>query len=227
MATRPTVRLLTGRLPLGPLLAAFGRPYHGDFSFLADAWAAAIIRGIRGPAIRSTSGASSRSRCSWPAGARRLASCSPCRWSRRWSPPRWREEFLRELRARPAGALRGDAARCHPACFRPAGRLHRPARGVSRSFASSCGADYRTETTIEDLTLFRRQAGLDRSVPPAAPSQTDQPEPDGGRQSVRRCRLPSAVSRRPSVAVTPLQNHEGIGASDSCGAGAVNSRTRR
>jgi hypothetical protein len=73
-----------------------------------------------------------------------------------WSPPRWREEFLRELRADPPvlfGVMRHDAIP-HASGRRDDSAAQLDQFPALRSFLRQ---NYRYETTIEDLTLYRRQ----------------------------------------------------------------------
>jgi hypothetical protein len=161
----PTARVLTGRLRLESYWRRFGRPYHGDFSFLADAWAAAYIRGSTQPSDRVYI---------WgfePLTLFLARRSAPTRFVfavplvAPWSPPRWREEFLRDLRADPPvlfGVMRHDAIP-HASGRRDDSAAQLEQFPALRVFLHQ---NYRYETTIEDLTLYRRQPG----PPPPGPA---------------------------------------------------------
>jgi hypothetical protein len=151
-----TMRLLAGRERLQAYWIRFGRPYHGDFSFIADTWAAGYI--------------SRHTRAADPVYiwgfepltlflARRQA---PTRFVfavplvSPWTPARWRDELMRDLRARPPvlfGVMR------HDAIPHASGRGDDSAAQLAGfpALRAFLGENYRYETMIEDLTLYRRR----------------------------------------------------------------------
>ena len=152
-----TAGLLTGRLRLEEYWKRFGRPYHGDFSFLADAWAADYIRNhtrptdpvyIWGfePLTLFLAGRNAPTRFVFA-----VPLVAP------WSPPRWREEFLQELLAHPPvlfGVMRHDAIP-HASGRSDDSAAQLEAFPALRAFLRR---NYRYEGTIEDLTLYRRRS---------------------------------------------------------------------
>jgi hypothetical protein len=151
-----TVQLLAGRLPLTTYWKRFGRPYRGDFSFMADAWAAAYIRRHTRPA-EPVYIWGFEPLTLFLAGRR-----APTRFVfavplvSRWTPRRWRAEFLREIRAHPPvlfGVMR------HDAIPHASGRTDDSAAQLAQfpELRDFLRRGYRYETTIEDLTLYRRK----------------------------------------------------------------------
>jgi hypothetical protein len=151
------LKVMTGRLPLARYWQQFGRPYSGDFSFVADDWAAEYIRRHTRPSdpvyiwgfepltlFLANRRAPTRFVFAVP-----LVS--------RWTPPRWRAEFLRDLRAHPPvlfGVMR------HDAIPHASGRTDDSTAQLEEftELRDFLRRGYRRETTIEDLTLFRRRS---------------------------------------------------------------------
>jgi hypothetical protein len=151
-----TARLLTGGLRRDSYWQRFGRPYHGDFSFLADAWAARYIR--------------SHTRRADPVyiwGFEPLTLFLAERYAPTrfvfavplvspWTPARWREQFMSQLRARPPvlfGVMRHDAIPW------ASGRRDDSAAQLEQfpELRRFLRRHYRREAVIEDLTLYRRR----------------------------------------------------------------------
>jgi hypothetical protein len=158
-----TARLLTGRLRPEQYWARFGRPQRGDFSFLADVWAADCIRrqtrpgdpvyiwGFE-PLTLFLAGRRAPTRFVFA-----VPLVSP------WTPSRWRDELIRDLKARPPalfGVMRHDAIP-HASGRRDDSAAQLNGFPALREFLRQ---GYRYETTIEDLTLYRRRPPTGRAA---------------------------------------------------------------
>jgi 4-amino-4-deoxy-L-arabinose transferase-like glycosyltransferase len=160
------VEVMTGRLPLARYWRQFGRPYSGDFSFIADTWAADYIR------TRTRPGDPVYIWGFEPLTLFLADRRAPTRFVfavplvSRWTPSRWRAEFLRDLRAHPPvlfGVMR------HDAIPHASGRTDDSTAQLQEftELRDFLRHGYRRETTIEDLTLFRRQATDRSAIAPA------------------------------------------------------------
>jgi hypothetical protein len=164
-------RLVTGRLSPESYWSRFGRPYQGDFSFLADVWAARYIQAHTRPSdgvylwgfeplTLFLAGRYAPSRFIFA-----VPLVSP------WTPARWREELMRDLTARPPilfGVMRHDPIP-HASGRRDDSAAQLVTFPALRTFLHK---NYRYETTIEDLTLYRRETASDRR--PCSPLKTGQ-----------------------------------------------------
>jgi hypothetical protein len=158
-----TLQLATGRLRRTEYWTRFGRPYGGDFSFAADRWAAACIRGQTRPddpvflwgfepLILFLAGRRAPTRFVFS-----VPLVSP------WTPERWREELMSDLKQRPPvlfGVMRSDAVP-HASGRRDDSAAQLAGFAALREFLEQ---NYRYEQTIEDLTLYRwdRATGSER-----------------------------------------------------------------
>jgi Dolichyl-phosphate-mannose-protein mannosyltransferase len=111
-AYRDGWRVVRGALPLAVYQERFGQPYQGDYSYLADVWAAEYVRAATRPAdgifiwgfeplVYVLSGRRPPTRFHFA-----VPLVSP------WAPAVWRQELLRDLEARPPAlfmVLREDA----------------------------------------------------------------------------------------------------------------------
>ncbi len=159
-------RHASGRLSRADWLQRFGPPGRGDFSYLADEWAAAYLRAHTRPGDRVLI---------WgfePLVYLLAGRSAPDRFffnvplTVRFAPEAWRREFLDDLRRRPPErvlVLRNDrfpwaSGRADDS----AAQLAEWAE-LSRWLASR----YRREGTIEDFTIYRRVSVPAASPPPA------------------------------------------------------------
>lgn len=164
------LRLMTGRMSREAYWTRFGRPYRGDFSFAADRWAARYVRDHTRPGdpvfiwgfeplilFLADRRAPTRFVFAVP-----LVSA--------WTPDRWRDELMRDLRAHPPvlfGVMRRDALP-HASGRSDDSATQLEAFPALRAFLRE---QYRYETTIEDLTLYR----LKRASPPQVPAASSCP----------------------------------------------------
>jgi hypothetical protein len=148
------LRLMTSRLSREVYWARFGRPYRGDFAFVADLWAAQFVRAHTRPedpvfiwGFEPLTLFLAERRA-----PTRFVFAVPVVSS--WTPHRWQDELMRDLRARPPilfGVMRRDAVPHASA------RLDDSAAQLQEfeSLRQFLHERYRYETTIEHLTLYR------------------------------------------------------------------------
>jgi hypothetical protein len=149
-------RYAGGSLSSDRWLRRFGPPFNGDFSYLADTWAAAYVRAhtrsgdpvlVWGfePPVYILSGRDAPTRFFFDVPL-----------TVRFAPEAWRAEFLRDLQARPPAlflVLRND--RIPWATGRKDDSTAQLAEWPELS--GWLAAHYRRETEIEDFTVYRRR----------------------------------------------------------------------
>jgi Dolichyl-phosphate-mannose-protein mannosyltransferase len=168
-------RVVTGELPRGVYDARFGPPFQGDYSYLADVWAAGYVRATTRPDdevfiwgfeplvyVLSERRTPTRFHFAVPL-------VSP------WAPQAWRRELLRDLAARPPSlflVLQND-----PIPW-ASGRNDDSRQQLAQfpELDSFLRRHYRFERQLEDFSIFRRlgSTGADRGDP------LRPPQPRGG-----------------------------------------------
>src|SRR5262249_12113907 len=153
-----------GALPIRTYRARFGRPYQGDYSYLADVWAAEYVRAttraedgifIWGfePLVYVLSERRPPSRFHFS-----VPLVSP------WAPAAWRRELLRDLQARPPAlffVLRHDEIPW------ASGRWDDSRQQLARfpELSDFLKRHYRFERSLEDFSVFRRTRESASSAP--------------------------------------------------------------